>query len=141
MSTGEIAAHDGEPDQLRERPITAPEGGDPLTRVLDSIREYFEHQATGTTNVRKRARMMLAREAAAEDRVRHDYSGRFPMELLQNAHDACAEAEHVGAVHFVLTRNALLVANEGVPFDETHIDSLVNLGLSDKAGAGRTRKT
>src|SRR3954467_11038089 len=89
----------------------------------------------------KRTLAFIASQAAAEERVRQDYTGRYPMELLQNAHDACAEADVVGAVHFVLTPTALLVANEGIGFDEEHIESLVQLGLSEKAELGRKRKT
>ena len=39
--------------------------------------------------------------------------GRFAIELLQNAHDACADAGRKGAVRFVLTETALLVEKAG----------------------------
>ena len=83
----------------------------------------------------------MAAQAAAEERVRQDYTGRYPMELLQNAHDACAEAGRRGRVQFRLSETALLVANEGIPFDEAHIESLVNLGISEKTTVGGKRKT
>src|SRR3954468_10814842 len=76
-----------------------------------------------------------------EDRVRHDYTGRYPLELLQNAHDACADARRPGAVHFVVTDSALLVANDGEPFTPERIRSLVRLGSSEKARGRRTRRT
>jgi hypothetical protein len=114
---------------------------DSLEPVLANIREFLVHQGRGSRAVQKRMLALLASQAAAEDRVRQDYTGRYLMELLQNAHDACAEANHVGSVHFVLTRTALLVANEGVEFDEVHIESLVQLGISEKAEPGRKRQT
>ena len=55
------------------------------------------------------------------------------MELLQNAHDALADGRVRGKVEFVVTDDALLVANEGVPFDEQRIGALVRLGASDKS--------
>jgi len=114
---------------------------DPLAPVLANIREWLEHERTGSHAVQKRTLALLASHAAAEDRVKQDYTGRYLMELLQNAHDACAEANHVGSVHFVLTDTALLVANEGVEFDDVHIESLVQLGISEKAEPGRKRQT
>ena len=57
----------------------------------------------------------------------------------QNAHDASADANHVGAVHFVVTPTALLIANEGVPFTYDRIKSLLRLGSSEKA-TGRNRR-
>src|SRR4051794_22896500 len=95
--------------------------GDALQPVLDGIRESLELVASGSFRAQKRLLAFMAAQAAAEERVRQDYTGRYPMELLQNAHDACAEADRPGRVQFKLSRSALLVANEGVPFDEEHI--------------------
>lgn len=77
----------------------------------------------------------------AEDRVRHDYTGRYPLELLQNAHDACADAGRAGAVRFVVTDSAVLVANDGEPFTPERIRSLVRLGSSEKARGRKARRT
>jgi Domain of unknown function (DUF3883) len=76
-----------------------------------------------------------------EDRVRQEYTGRYPMELLQNAHDACADAGHVGPVQFVVTDSALLVANEGVAFTADRITSLLRHGSSEKALGRGSRAT
>jgi hypothetical protein len=54
------------------------------------------------------------------------------MELLQNAHDAMVDGGVRGTVEFVVTDGALLVANQGVPFDEQRIGALVRLGASEK---------
>jgi hypothetical protein len=67
-----------------------------------------------------------------EDRVRHDYTGRYPLELLQNGHDACEYADRPGAIRIVVTDTALLVANEGVSFTPKRVRSLVRLGSSEK---------
>jgi hypothetical protein len=58
---------------------------------------------------------MFEDAASAEARIRQDYTGRYPLEPLENAHDACADARHAGAVHFVVTPTAVLFANEGSP--------------------------
>jgi hypothetical protein len=63
------------------------------------------------------------------------------MELLQNAHDALADGRLRGTVEFVVTEDALLVANEGVPFDEERIGALMRLGASDKTVEGGKRHT
>ena len=46
--------------------------------------------------------------------VRNQYSGRYPFELLQNAADAAADADHAGQVRFHLSNQALLVADNGI---------------------------
>jgi hypothetical protein len=88
-----------------------------------------------------RAQMVYEIEGAgdAEARVRQDYTGRYPIELLQNAHDACADADARGAVRFAVTNSALLIANEGVPFTAERVHSLVRLGGSTK-GVSRGRR-
>lgn len=67
-----------------------------------------------------------------EDDIRRGYTGRFAMELLQNAHDAMAEAHIQGDVRFHLTEAALLVSNQGLPFDEDRIRSITRLNSSSK---------
>ncbi len=74
----------------------------------------------------------LHNAAAAEDRVRTDYAGRSVIELLQNAHDACADAGVTGRVWLVLTTSALIVANQGAAFDKKRVHSLIQLGDSSK---------
>src|SRR5947207_3243485 len=115
--------------------------GDALQPVLDGIRESLELVASGSFRAQKRMLAFMAAQASAEERVRQDYTGRYPMELLQNAHDACAEGGRPGDVRFHLSETALLVANQGVPFDEEHIDSLVSLGLSEKKTVEGKRQT
>jgi hypothetical protein len=68
----------------------------------------------------------------SERRVRSDHAGRYPIELLQNAHDACADAGLRGKAWFRVTPSALLVANQGVPFNAERIQSLIRLGGSSK---------
>ena len=83
--------------------------------------------------VRERTVEILEEAASFESTVRRDYVGRFPLELLQNAHDAAADAGRVGRVEFAVTPTALLVANEGVPFTYERVKSLLRLGASEKA--------
>lgn len=114
---------------------------DALEPVLGGIAEFLDALAAMSPAAQKRNLAFIAAQASAEERVRQDYTGRYPMELLQNAHDAAAEAGRPGEVRFHLTETALVVANEGVPFDEEHIDALVSLGLSDKRTIEGKRQT
>lgn len=70
--------------------------------------------------------------ARAESRVRQDYTGRYPVELLQNAHDACHDAGIVGRAWVQVTPTALLVGNEGAGFSTDRVDALLRLGASSK---------
>src|SRR5689334_20833196 len=88
-----------------------------LTASVDEALEapwaMLNHLATGDPAVRSQALDDYEDAGRTEDRVRHDYTGRYPIELLQNAHDACADGHRQGVVRFAVTPTALLVANEG----------------------------
>src|SRR5687767_11952271 len=89
---------------------------DATISVQDALNDQFEwlaHQAHGTAAVRRKALHHIEDAGQTEIRTQTDYAGRFAIELLQNAHDASADGQREGAVRFVLTRSALLVANEG----------------------------
>ncbi len=74
--------------------------------------------------------------ASAEQQFREDYSGRFLIELLQNARDAyrAKEPEKRRLTVFIRrTHDALLVANAGVPLDvNVLLGSLTQIGASTK---------
>lgn len=64
------------------------------------------------------------------------YGERVVLELLQNAHDAHSPAEK-GEITIKLIiesdeRGQLLVANKGRPFSSSNLDSIRNIGTSDK---------
>ncbi len=75
---------------------------------------------------------MLEDLASSESRVKQAYFSRYPIELLQNAHDACAKVGVRGEVWFEVTRDSLLVANQGDGFNGKRAESLMRLGASDK---------
>jgi hypothetical protein len=102
---------------------------------------WLDHQATGAPAVRRKARHDLEDAAGTETSTRIDYAGRYPVELLQNAHDACADGGVVGTARFVVTPHALLVANEGLAFNGDRIVSLVRQGSSEKAERRPHRRT
>jgi hypothetical protein len=110
----------------------------PPSQALEERWRWLAHQASGGEDVKRHTLEMLEDAASAQARVRDDYHGRYPLELLQNAHDACADARHVGTVHYAVTPTALLVANEGVPFTHERVKSLLRLGASEKV-ARRSR--
>lgn len=102
---------------------------------------WLEHQAGGSERVVRKVIHDLEDAGRAEDRVRQDYTGRYPIELLQNAHDAISDAGGVGAVRFLITPSSLLVANEGVPFTHERVLSLVRQGSSEKTDRTPSRHT
>jgi hypothetical protein len=103
-----------------------------VDRLLRAPWRHLTHQASGTKQVRQTELQRLQNAGSAEERVRTDYRGRYAIELLQNAHDACADADTIGQAWLRLTPTALLVANQGVPFTADRIDSLLQLGDSSK---------
>jgi Protein NO VEIN, C-terminal len=118
----------------RSRPVVRNGETSQIQRALRRPWEHLQHQSTASSaEVRIQELHRLEDAGRNEDRVRQEYTGRYPMELLQNAHDACADARHVGSVHFVVTDSALLTANEGVAFTADRITSLIRHGSSEKA--------
>src|SRR3954470_15162010 len=89
---------------------------DDVRRALAEPWDYIDYQSGAAASVRQTVWRHLGDMARIEDTVRQNYSGRYPIELLQNAHDAHADGGVVAAVRFVVTPTALLVANHGVPF-------------------------
>lgn len=115
-------------------------GSAEVRRALAEPWEYIDHQSAANNGVRQTVWRHLGDMARIEDSVRQNYSGRYPIELLQNAHDAHADGDVVTGVRFVVTTSALLVANEGVPFTADRIRSLTRLGSSEKARNRGTRR-
>lgn len=108
---------------------------DSALTVSDALRRpwlHLDHVSQGALAVREEERDRLKDAASAEDRVRHDYTGRYSMELLQNAHDACADGNVIGSAWLGVTKTALLVGNEGIPFDAQRVSALIRLGGSSK---------
>ena len=110
--------------------------GDAADPLRDPWRE-LSHQISGSAAVKRSYVGKLEDLASSEDRVRTGYRGRFAIELLQNAQDACADGVVVGHAWIAVTDTALLVGNQGLPFDDTRLGSLTRLGSSSKeAGTG-----
>lgn len=78
----------------------------------------------------------LAELRAQTHFIEKDYNGRYPYELIQNAEDACRRA-HVsrGKIKFVVTTEALFVANNGDAFTPVDVDRICRTGLSSKTAA------
>ncbi len=91
----------------------------------DTLRALLDNQAKVLTDVR-----------GAEDSTRQVYSDRFLFELLQNARDAAARGDHESPrALFLLTIDALIVANDGAPFDRDGYEAITGIGQSRKGGA------
>src|SRR4051794_23123297 len=95
-----------------------------LRRVLSRNWRWLARQAGGGRENRSATLQILEDLGSYEESVRQAYTGRYPVELLQNAHDASEAAGEVGSVRFVVTDHALLVANTGVAFNAKRIRSL-----------------
>lgn len=75
----------------------------------------------------------LDERGRAQELVRQQYTGRYPFELLQNANDAAGDAgASGGSVRFLLTKEALVVADEGSGFGSDQIRAICGLGRSSK---------
>lgn len=74
----------------------------------------------------------LDERGRAQELVRDQYSGRYAFELLQNADDAMARLGWKGQVRFVLSKDALLVANTRQTFGKAEIEAICALGRSSK---------
>jgi hypothetical protein len=105
------------------------------------LRFLADAKDDGAQSARRKYLHALEEGGATEARTRREYFDRYPIELLQNAHDACADAGMVGKARIVVTPHGLLVANQGRPFDAPRILSLVTQGLSEKATDRNKRHT
>lgn len=104
-------------------------------RIAQATWDHLGEIGENSEPSRTQAAREIVDRANAEKQTTDDYGGRYPIELLQNAHDACEEASSSGRgqVWFHLTDTALIVANEGTPFDENHVEALMRYGASTKA--------
>lgn len=94
---------------------------------LDSIRSEV------SSGRRDHILKTLDERGRAQELVRQQYTGRYPFELLQNANDASADKESIGhKATFILTHEALLVADMGAGFGPSQIRAICGLGRSTK---------
>ena len=108
--------------------------------ALDARWRLLEHNRSNPLDVREGVVELLEEIGAADRRVTQDYEDRFAIELLQNAHDACHDHDGmVGRAWFALSGSALLVGNQGAPFDASRIKALTRLGVTSKGKSGGRR--
>ena len=96
------------------------------------IRIFLAEVAEGVSNYRSLHSLT--------QQVEHQYHGRFLIELIQNAHDAFADASSADKpnrieIVFDVTdskHGSLFVANDGQPFSASNFERLSQLGQSDK---------
>lgn len=112
-----------------------------VEEALDQRWQWLAEQAEMSEASRAQTLRDLEDDGHREDDIRQSYTGRYPLELLQNAHDACTDGHRVGTVEFVVTDTALLVANEGMPFDGDRVESLTRHGSSEKLRDRARRRT
>jgi hypothetical protein len=110
-----------------------------MLSALSERERWLKEMARTSPESRAQTIRDLEDLGSREETTQRDYVGRYPLELLQNAHDACSAAGIKGTVRFEVSRTALLVANFGQPFDASRIRSLVRQGTSEKADRRRKR--
>jgi len=96
-------------------------------RTLAKMRSFLDEVANGTSDYRSVHNLT--------QEVRHQYEGRFLIELLQNAHDALyplTDRRDEGRISVALSSEALYVANDGQPFQDSNFEKLTAFGQSDK---------
>jgi hypothetical protein len=119
------------------RPL--PAKGPAILKALGERDSWLREQAGLTAASRAQTVRDLEDSGRREEDTQRDYVGRYPIELLQNAHDACADAGVKGTVAYILSDEALIVANQGKAFDARRVGSLVRQGMSEKAQRRRKR--
>lgn len=83
----------------------------------------------------------LQEDVSQEAQVASDYRGRLVFELLQNADDAMADGSTTNdRVSFLVTDEALWIANTGRPLTDDDVFGLCGLGASSKVDAAGTRR-
>lgn len=83
----------------------------------------------------------LQEDVSQEAQVASDYRGRLVYELLQNADDAMeGNAPQRDRVAFLVTDDALWMANSGRPLTDTDVQGLCGLGASSKVDTAGTKR-
>lgn len=93
---------------------------------------HLRELAEGSPATREQEAFNIGDRAKAEAQTTNEYLGRYPIELLQNAQDACAARAKGGRVWMEVTDSALIVANEGEPFNERRVRALMRYADSPK---------
>jgi hypothetical protein len=117
----------------------SPVSSSAILKALGERDSWLREQAGLTAASRAQTVRDLEDSGRREEDTQRDYVGRYPIELLQNAHDACADAGVKGTVAYILSDEALIVANQGKAFDARRVRSLVRQGISEKAQRRRRR--
>jgi len=120
------------PPQINEESHPGPLEAVIRAETGGKIRSFLYQLAEGVTDYRS--------IHSLTEQVRHQYHGRFAIELIQNAYDAVSRAEEQeGALSRIEMRleldgerGTLFVANDGAPFSHSNFESVSRLGQSDK---------
>ena len=103
------------------------------SHMASKIVEEIVHQNLG---VYRASPSRLKEDVSQEAQVASDYRGRLVYELLQNADDAMeSTASDADRVVFVITDDALWMANSGRPLTDADVHGLCGLGASSKVDA------
>jgi hypothetical protein len=105
-------------------------------KIRALIRER-QDENEGTLSDREIRLLGAAAKEYREHRSSHE--GRFPFELLQNAHDSCVKKnDREGTVWYVWTEHALLVADSGSGFTVEDVGSITDFRSGHKESDSAT---
>ena len=114
-------------------PTRVPSEAEKIRALIEEWREEF-----GGEMPRAR-RDQLRGSANIYSQLLEEHEDRYPVELIQNAHDACAEkAARAGKVWFVWSDSALHIADNGAGFAEENVRTLCAFGNTTKLGDKRS---
>lgn len=100
-----------------------------IARAQRQVQTFFDELKNGTRNYRT--------VASLDNQIAQEYRGRCILELLQNAHDALANAEaddprRISLVLSTSPKPVLLIGNSGHPFQHKDFKGICELGQSPK---------
>lgn len=100
-----------------------------IDQAQDQLQTFFDELKNGTKNYRT--------VTSLGGQIAQEYRGRCILELLQNAHDALADAgsDDPRQISFVLISSpepVLLIGNSGIPFRRKDFEGICQLGQSPK---------
>ncbi|MXW98909.1 MAG: DUF3883 domain-containing protein [Acidimicrobiaceae bacterium] len=103
--------------------------------------EIVERIVEQNLGVYRASSSRLQEDVSQEAQVASDYRGRLVYELLQNADDAMeSQATEADRVVFVVTDDAVWMANSGRPLTDADVQGLCGLGASSKVDAAGTKR-
>jgi hypothetical protein len=102
------------------------------TRYSDAILSRLQRKIFSFTGDLRLGVQIYEGRRSVEEQLSEEYHGRFLIELIQNADDACDQDGKIAIVVRQSPSLCVAVLNTGMGFTESNFKSLCTLGLTDK---------